>query len=119
MAICQNFSYQIYFGAFFVIFYVNNLNATIYTIIATLIKQFYFFKLKIFVEGGENMIEERKEIITVRDMMEMLDCSYDTACKRLREVKAVSNLLDLRGKVHRKDWERYLNRFNNSEETKK
>ena len=51
-------------------------------------------------------------------MMEMLDCSYDT-CKRLGEVKAVSNVLDISGKIHRKDWEKYLNRFNNSEETKK
>lgn len=65
------------------------------------------------------MTEERKEIITAKDMMEMIGCCYVTACQKIREVKAVSNLLDLRGKIHRKDWERYLNRFNNSEETKK
>ena len=58
------------------------------------------------------MTEERKEIITIQDMMEMLGCCYTTASRRIREVKAFSNVLNLSGKIHRKDWEAYLNRFN-------
>ena len=58
------------------------------------------------------MTEERKEIITIQDMMEMLSCSYSTASRTIRQVKAFSNLLEISGKIHRKDWEAYLNRFN-------
>lgn len=52
------------------------------------------------------------EVIKVKDMQEILGgASYDTACKKIREVKAVSDRLGIRGVIHRKDWEDYLNRL--------
>ncbi|MBQ8443740.1 MAG: hypothetical protein IJX25_00085 [Clostridia bacterium] len=58
------------------------------------------------------MSEERKEIITPQDMMQILGgCSYGQACKKIREVKSVSNRLNIKGQIHILDWQDYLNRF--------
>ena len=59
------------------------------------------------------MSNERKEIINPQDMMAILgQCSYSQACKKIREVKSISDRLGIRGCIHRLDWEDYLNRFN-------
>ena len=54
-----------------------------------------------------------KEVIGVQDMRQILGgCSYEQACKKIREVKKFSNRLNIRGYIHSLDWQAYLNRFN-------
>lgn len=49
------------------------------------------------------------EVIKVKDMQEILGgVSYGLACKRIREVKSVSDRLGIKGVIHRLDWEDYL-----------
>ena len=57
----------------------------------------------------------RKEIISIKDMQEMLGLSYATASKKIREVKAFSDVLGISGIIHEKDWQAYLDRFNKKE----
>ncbi len=54
-----------------------------------------------------------KEVYTIKDVEEMLDVKYDTASKIIREVRAVSDRLQVRGRIHRLDWEDFL-RFRGS-----
>lgn len=50
-----------------------------------------------------------REVYTVSDMQNILgNASYSIACRKMREVKTVSNRLDIRGLIHKKDWEDYL-----------
>ena len=52
------------------------------------------------------------EVINVEEMMKILGgLSYDTACRKIREVKSYSDRLNIRGVIHRLDWQDYLNRF--------
>lgn len=65
----------------------------------------------------EERTKERNEIITIQDLQEMLgNVSTSTAARRMREVKAVKDRLHLKGKIHRLDWEDYLNRFNKKDD---
>ena len=65
----------------------------------------------------EERTKERNEIITIQDLMEMIGgVSITTASRRMREAKAISNRLHLKGKIHIRDWEDYLNRFNKKED---
>lgn len=51
----------------------------------------------------------QSEIISVKDMMELLGgASYSTACRVIRQVKYKSDRLGIRGIIHRLDWEEYL-----------
>lgn len=51
----------------------------------------------------------QSEIISVKDMMELLGgASYSTACRVMRQVKHKSDRLGIRGIIHRLDWEEYL-----------
>lgn len=53
-----------------------------------------------------------KEVYSVKDIQELLGgVSYNFACRKIREIKTVSDRLEIRGHVHRLDWEAYLNRF--------
>ena len=50
-----------------------------------------------------------KEVYKVSDIQVMLgNVSYSVACRKMREVKAVSDRLNIRGIIHKKDWEDYL-----------
>ena len=50
-----------------------------------------------------------REVYTVSDMQQILGgASYSVACRKIREVKSISNRLDIRGLIHKKDWEDYL-----------
>ena len=50
-----------------------------------------------------------REVYTVSDMQQILgNSSYSTACKKIREVKSISNRLDIRGLIHKLDWQDYL-----------
>lgn len=49
-----------------------------------------------------------KEVYTVKDLMEMLNMCYGSACKVMREVKTVSNILGFKGIIHKKDWNAYI-----------
>lgn len=50
----------------------------------------------------------QKEVISIEDMMVILDCKYAFASQRIREVKHISNILDIAGVIHIRDWETYL-----------
>ena len=55
-----------------------------------------------------------REVYTVADIQKMLgDASYSIACRKMREVKTISNRLDIRGLIHKRDWEDYLNHHAN------
>ena len=50
-----------------------------------------------------------REVYTISDLQNILgNASYGTASRKMREVKTVSNRLDIRGLIHKKDWEDYL-----------
>ena len=53
--------------------------------------------------------DERNELISIQDMMHILGgCSYSFASRRIREVKHVSDRLNISGHIHKLDWEDYL-----------
>ncbi len=53
--------------------------------------------------------DERNELISIEDMMCILGgCSYSFAARRIREVKHISDRLQISGHIHRLDWEDYL-----------
>ncbi|MCM1222922.1 MAG: hypothetical protein NC548_51570 [Lachnospiraceae bacterium] len=52
------------------------------------------------------------EIISIQDMQKILgNVSYGYAAKKIREVKLVSDVLGISGKIHQKDWVRFLDRY--------
>ncbi len=54
-----------------------------------------------------------KEVYSVKDVQELLGgVSYNFACKKIREIKSVSDCFGIRGHIHRSDWEAYISRFN-------
>lgn len=57
----------------------------------------------------ENLKDERREIITIKDMQEILGgTSYSTATRIMRQVRSVSDRLKMKGLIHRLDWKDYL-----------
>lgn len=53
-----------------------------------------------------------KEVYSVKDLQQILGgVSYSTATRKMREVKAFSDRLEIRGHIHRLDWDDFLNRF--------
>lgn len=55
-------------------------------------------------------IMSRAQFLNVKDMMILFACGRDTAYKRLREIKSVSDILHVRGKVTLTDYEAWYNR---------
>lgn len=52
---------------------------------------------------------ERNEMITIADLMEILGgVSKSTAMRVMREIKKVSNVLDRKGMIHKSDWNTFL-----------
>jgi len=45
-----------------------------------------------------------KEVLTVKDVEEMFGCAYNKACRYIREIKKVSDTLNIRGAVHKQDY---------------
>lgn len=57
------------------------------------------------------MSSERAEIITIKDLQEILGgVSYSTATRVMRQVRVASDRLKLKGCIHRLDWLDYLNK---------
>ena len=63
---------------------------------------------------GAKMVME-KEVFNVNDIMIICQCGKNLAYKIIREIKSVSDRLNLSGRVHRKDYEDYLERKNKRE----
>ena len=57
----------------------------------------------------------QKEVFNVNDIMIICQCGKNLAYKIIREIKSVSDRLNLSGRVHRKDYEDYLERKNKRE----
>lgn len=49
-----------------------------------------------------------KVVYTVDDVMNMLAVKYSTACKIMREVRSISDILRVKGIIHKEDWEAYI-----------
>ena len=52
-----------------------------------------------------------KEVFNVKDIMIIFQCGQNAAYKLIREIRSVSDRLHLTGKVHKKDYEDYINRI--------
>ena len=52
----------------------------------------------------------KKEVYKVQDIQVIFQCGQNKAYQIMREIHAVSNILGLNGRVHRKDYEKYINR---------
>lgn len=55
----------------------------------------------------------KKEVLRMEDVKVIFGCCKDKAYQFMREIKAVSDITGTRGFIHRKDYEAYINRFNN------
>lgn len=49
-----------------------------------------------------------KQVLTINDLMTMLDVKYDTACEKMKEIKAVSDIWQIKGVVGIDDYECYI-----------
>lgn len=56
-------------------------------------------------------ILETKEVLCAKDIAVIFEVNIQTAYKKIREIRSVSDRLGFSGKCHRKDYEDYLNRF--------
>lgn len=52
----------------------------------------------------------RAQFLDVADIMKLFACGRDSAYKKLREIKSVSDILGVRGKVTITDYEAWYNR---------
>lgn len=50
------------------------------------------------------------QYLNVRDIMKIFDCGRDTAYKKLREIKSVSDTMRISGKITVRDYEAWYNR---------
>ena len=53
----------------------------------------------------------QKEVFTVDDIKALCGLKKDRAYKLIREIRDYSDRLRISGKIHRKDYEDYINRF--------
>ena len=53
----------------------------------------------------------QKEVFNVNDIKILCQCGLATAYKIIRQIKSVSDRLGLSGRIHKKDYEDYINRF--------
>lgn len=58
----------------------------------------------------------QKEVFNVKDIETLCQCKKAVAYKIIRQIKTVSDRLGLTGKVHKKDYEDYINRTGNKKE---
>lgn len=49
-----------------------------------------------------------KQVLTIADLMIILDCKKDTAYKKMREIKAVSDIWEISGMVALEDYDYYI-----------
>jgi hypothetical protein len=49
-----------------------------------------------------------KQVLTIDDLMTILDCKKDTAYKKMREIKAVSDIWEISGIVAKEDYQYYI-----------
>lgn len=49
-----------------------------------------------------------RDVYTTQDIATMLSCGKATAYKLMREIKAVSDTLRIKGIVHKQDYQRFL-----------
>lgn len=56
-------------------------------------------------------ILEKKEVLCAKDIAIIFEINIQTAYKKIREIRSVSDRLGFSGKVHRKDYEDYINRL--------
>ena len=58
------------------------------------------------------MVQEilQKEVFNVEDIRIIFQCGKSTAYKIIREIKSVSDRICISGRVHKKDYEDFLNR---------
>ena len=49
-----------------------------------------------------------KQVLTVKDIMTILDCKQDTAYNKIKEIKAVSDIWGISGKVSIEDYNYYI-----------
>lgn len=55
------------------------------------------------------MPELASEVYSLDDLQKLLGgMSRSTACRVMREVKHVSDILHIRGRIHKFDWDKYL-----------
>ncbi len=51
-----------------------------------------------------------KEVYTIKDLMDKLGVCYTIAARKMREAKGCSDRLQIKGIIHKLDWEDFLNR---------
>lgn len=64
---------------------------------------------------GAKDILEQKEVLNVDDIMVIFQCKRNNAYKRMREIKSVSDILKVPGRIHKKDYFKYINRSDEEE----
>ena len=52
-----------------------------------------------------------KEVFNIEDIQVIFQCGKSTGYKIIRDIKAISNRVKLSGRVHKKDYEDYINRL--------
>jgi len=57
----------------------------------------------------------QKEVFNVDDIKIIFQVGKQSAYRIIREIKSVSDRLEISGRIHRKDYEDYINRFNKGE----
>lgn len=61
----------------------------------------------------------QKEVFNVKDIEVIFNVGQGKAYKIMRAIKSVSDRLEITGRVHRKDYEDYINRFDAQKNTLK
>ena len=51
-----------------------------------------------------------KEVFNVEDVKQIFDIGTGRAYKKMREIKSISDRIGISGRIHRKDYEDYINR---------
>ena len=59
----------------------------------------------------------QKEVFNVKDIQVIFNVGQSKAYKIMRAIKSVSDRLEITGRVHRKDYEDYINRFDTQKNT--
>lgn len=54
------------------------------------------------------------QYLSIKDLMRVYDCGYNVAFRIMREIKAVSDIMKVKGKVTLSDYERWYNQIDNS-----
>ena len=57
-----------------------------------------------------------KEVFTTKDIMILCDVEPHTAYKIMKSIRSVSDILGIKGIIHKKDYLNYINRFDTKKE---